>query len=121
MDKSAQRFADEHLKVLLNARENEKRIKSIKPYPRTTKQAFMLKMRHQLACQNAMQVKLRTGANKKDTMFSFTHSVSAKHSCMKKVEDLKPIKLSQMKVNQVHFDTFLVCKTIVEPFSKTYI
>ena len=39
-----------------------------------------------------------------------------RHSCLKRTNDFKRIRLSQMKMNQIHFDTFLECTIQDEPY-----
>jgi hypothetical protein len=41
------------------------------------------------------------------------------HSCLKDLSDLKPITLSEMEVNRIHYGHYLECKVVAEPFYVT--
>jgi len=41
------------------------------------------------------------------------------HSCLKDLSDLKPITLSEMEVNRIHYGCYLECKVVAEPFYVT--
>ena len=106
--------SSELTKILDQALETEKYTRTLKPYKRPYKDRFLTVMRFQMMAESVKQP-----ANRGQHEMKLSNSMAAKKSCLKKLDELQPILLRDMFVNQTHTGRYLVCRSIVEPVFMT--
>ena len=100
---------------MIQALETEKYLRTLKPYKRPHKDRYMTMMSFHLMSEDIKSKHFK--ANEREV--KMTTSVAAKKSCLKKLDELKPILLREMLVNQTHTGHYLICRTLVEPVFQT--
>lgn len=112
MDQIGKTLMDEALKAI----ETEKVISQKKPYPRPSKNYAEVLQRHQYTKAHQEQMATK---NKQQHGFKLNQVTAPKHCSIKKIDDLQPILLKDMLVNQVHHGSYLLCRTVGDPFYMT--
>lgn len=109
MDQIQKNLIEDAVKAI----ETEKLISQTKPYPRPSKDYLTTLTRHKYT-------KLHTSSSKNGGI-KLNQVTAPKHCSVRRVDELTPLCLKDMMVNQVHKGKYLLCRIVGEPFYLTAI
>lgn len=94
--------------------ETERIVRRTKPYERPSKNYMKTYMEFSMAKMQTQQ-KAKSG----DVELKLNTVTCPRHCCVKSIDELEPIRLSEMMVNMHHKGKYLLCRTIVDPMYMT--
>lgn len=102
-----------HLDGLTKAMETAKKISEVKSFKRPDKDFMSTIFKHQFILTHYRNEEAK---NENQYRFRTNYITSKLHSSLRKLEELKPILLKDMKVNKIHYGYYLECEVVGEPF-----
>ena len=106
--------SEETNRIIKRCIEKAKQISEVKPFKRPKKDFMQTMLKYKMAMDyHKSNDESVLGEN---YSLRTNYVTSKQHSSLSQLEELKPILLKDMKVNQIHYGHFLECEVISEPY-----